>query len=73
MADAFDLALPLAINGGSQCNRISVKINEKWELCGQTLQSIQFAKASAAALGSCLNRQFKLSRPNFHLFAIPKV
>ena len=35
--------------------------------------NIQFGRASAAVLGSCLNRQFKLSRPNFHLFVIPKV
>src|SRR3989338_10637987 len=38
-----------------------------------TLQSIQFGRAPAAALESCLNRQFKLFRPDFHLFAIPKV
>ncbi len=35
----------------------------RWKPVGSTLQSIQFGRASAAALGLCLNRQFKLSRP----------
>src|SRR3989338_4886775 len=39
----------------------------------QSLQSIQFGRASAAALGSCLNRQCKLCRPSFRFFVSPEV